>query len=54
MAAAGTEVGFSLGASEPVNEFDRRPFEHPSLSSTDDGSPEWVNASFWNTLRRVQ
>jgi hypothetical protein len=24
-----------LGASEPVNEFDRRPFEHPLLSSMD-------------------
>jgi len=27
--AVGIEVGISLGAVEPVEKFDRRPFEHP-------------------------
>jgi hypothetical protein len=40
-------LGFAQGndarrANEPVNEFDRKLCEHPSLSSTDDGSLERV------------
>jgi hypothetical protein len=52
MGAAGMEVVFRLGASEPVNEFDRRPCEHPSSLFIDDGSLESASASFYNTLRR--
>jgi hypothetical protein len=42
----------SLGAGEPVNEFDRRPFEHPVLSLMDVDRLIWALAS-WNTVGRV-
>jgi hypothetical protein len=42
-----------LGASEPVNEFDRRSFEHPLLSSMDSGCPGWERRS-WNTVGRIR
>src|SRR5437870_3122094 len=38
-----------LVRASPVLSFDRRPFEHPYLSSTDGRLPERVNPP-WNTL----
>jgi hypothetical protein len=38
----GRHGGWSrLGVSEPVNEFDRRPFEHPLLLWMDADLPRW-------------